>query len=266
MKFLRFKLLIFSLTILFSCAHRNTGQRTTGGSPNFFAHRSDLFEWSDKAGKFELLRESGRSSQKSDYVVRQRLRLSGGDREIVEQSVAISELGRLRNEVSIMRPKRSQYTVWFDGERYLSEMEMDIETKSMKVRLTSPEAEWNGERSVQFPEDNTVYCFFSAVIECAFMTGFIETAMKREAGRMNFYIVWDGYPFLMQQYVEIPEEVFSRAVLEYDGSENEKNRFVLRFAGQSIFYFVHPSGRYERLFWVGQGLSVVKRGSSNEGR
>jgi hypothetical protein len=267
MKFLKFSLILFLILSVVSCGHRERTPRPitiqAASKGNLFTHRSEVFDWTDKAGRFELLRETGRSSEQNEYIVRQRLRLNEGRRDIVEQSVVISQLGNLRGRVDVMRPQRSQYTVWFEGDRYFTELEIETESKSMKVRMASPDSEWNGEKRVPFPDSNSVYCFFSSVVECAFYTGFVETALREKTGSMNFYLVWEGYPFFMEQYIEVPQELFTRAVLTYDGTEREPNRFSLRFAGQSLFLFINTAGRFDRLFWVGQGLSIVKRGAGN---
>lgn len=228
-------------------------------SNQLFQYQSEQFSFTDRAGNFLLTRESGRSSEENYYVVKQSLKSTNS--EVLEQSVSYSQMGRLKNQINVMRPWKSQYAVWFDGKRYFSEMEMDLSSRSMIVRMRSPESQWNGESKIPFPEENAVYCFFSALAECASLTGFIEIAKSKKAGSMNFYIIWDGYPYYMQQYPEIPEELFSRAILEYDGDGAEnQNRFSLRFAGQTIFLFLGERGRYDRLFWVSQGLSIVKRG------
>ena len=55
----------------------------------------------------------------------------------------------------------------------------------MQVRLKSPESQWNQDELFKFPEGKGIYCFFSQIIECAAVTGFISEAMKQKSGRMN---------------------------------------------------------------------------------
>lgn len=245
-----------------SCSTTKTNSENIN-SNRLFALVKEQFELSDKSGRFILNRESGREAANKHFVVRQSLNQMSGKREPLEQTVTISQLGTLSNQLMVMRPMRSQYSVWFEGKRYFSEMEIDTSTKSMKVKLNSPESQWRGEQVIKFPDDQSVYCFFASIIECASITGFINTAMKKKSGRMNIMIVWEGFPYMSSQYVDIPDELFTPAILEYDGTDDRNlNRFSLRFAGQSLFFFVSSSGRYDRFFWVSQGLSVVKRGQS----
>lgn len=264
---LKFKLSIVLLLFFCGACANMPGKRVSSSdSLNLlFSPQTTLFEMTDKSGRFDFSRESGKATD-NRYVVKQQIRLPDGERKVLEQSISFSQIGKLRGEIDILRPALSQYTVWFDGDRYFSELKTDVEKKSLVVNMVSPEPEWNGERTIPFPDDNAVYCYFSQLIECAFITGFIEKAIDKRAGSMNMIILWEGYPFYMQQYPEIPQEPFTRAVLEFDGQTKDQGlRFSLRFSGQSIFYFVTKSGRYDRHFWVAQGLSVVRKGSSSEG-
>jgi len=245
-----------------SCAGR-TASKPKANTNLLFAFVNSQFELNDKSGKFLMTRESGRESTNQNFVVRQSIAHLTGKRENLEQFVTFSQVGQLKNKLLVMRPLRSQYTVWFDGQRYLSEMNLDVSSKSMRVKMDSPEAQWRGERVINFPDDQSIYCFFSSVIECASITGFISTALEKKIGRMNLMIVWEGYPYMSSQYHDIPDELFTPAILEYDGREgNNQNRFSLRFAGQNLFYFVNENGRFDRYFWVSQGLSVVRRGQN----
>jgi hypothetical protein len=253
---------LFLLFICLACASRNSG--VSSRKSNLLSSSvSEQFELSDKSGRFLLKRESGRESSNKNFVVRQSLNEMSGKRETLEQLITVSQIGTLNNKLMVMRPLRSQYSIWFEGQRYFSEMELDIPTKSMKVKLRSPESQWNGEENIRFPDDQSVYCFFATLIECAGLTGFISTAIEKKIGRMNLMIIWEGYPYMSSQYSDIPDELFTAAILEYDGnSDRHKNRFSLRFAGQSLFFFVSDNGRFDRYFWVSQGLSVVRRGQS----
>jgi hypothetical protein len=254
--------LILIIVLCFSCAGRQ--KATSKANANLlFSFVSSQFEFNDKSGRFLMTRESGREASSQNFVVRQSIAELTGKRENLEQLVTFSQVGQLKNKLLVMRPLRSQYTVWFDGQRYLSEMNIDVSAKSMRIKLESPEVQWTGERVVSFPDDQSIYCFFSSLIECASITGFINTALEKKAGRMNLMIVWEGYPYMSSQYQDIPDELFTPAILEYDGRQgSNQNRFSLRFAGQSLFYFVNENGRFDRYFWVSQGLSVVRRGQN----
>lgn len=254
-------ILIYYVLLLSSCAlsEKKQGQGLQANK-SILSVTKNTFMLSDKAGQFLVDRESGRLGQHNKFAVRQKVTSSDNTQNILEQLISISQVGKLNN-LSVLRPERSQYTVWFDGQRYFSELAVDVENRLLTIDMQSPESGWNGRKEVSFPSGTGVYCFYSQIIECASFTGFISKAINEKAGVMNFHIIWDGYPYIMEQYIGIPDQAFTEARLEYDGetSDGEK-RFLLRFYGETIFFMVNNNGGYDKQLWVSQGLSKIKRG------
>ena len=219
------------------------------------------YEFIDKGGKFFVYREAGRSGRGGDYVVKKRVYSQDKKREVLERSIAIATPGRL-NSVSIVKPRISQYTVWFDKKKYFSELKLDVNSKSMILRMNSPEKQWQGTRKVPFPKGTGVFCFFSMVVECVAATGFMEKAMERGHGKMKFHIIWDGYPYIREQYEYLPDEIFSSAEFVYEGGKKSgEKKFLLSTGGQTIFYVVKPGGFLTKKFWISQGMSMVEKKS-----
>ena len=186
----------------------------------------------------------------------------GKDKKTIEKSIAIATPGRLKN-VNIVRPQVAQYTVWFDKKRYFSELKLDVKSKSMVLKMDSPENQWKGVRKIPFPTGTGVYCFFSMIVECVSATGFIEKAIGKGHGKMRFHVIWDGYPYIQEQYQYLPDEVFSSAEFVFEGEhENGEKKFSLTTGGQTIMYFVQPEGLLKKIFWVSEGMSMV---AINEG-
>lgn len=251
--------LIF-LVVFSSCALATKQNVELNPNQKILQSDKSQFTLTDKSGSFLVERESGRLGNQNKYAVKQQLTTSSNTEQVLEQIISISQIGRL-NKLHILRPERSQYTVWFDGKKYFSELSIDAEKKLLVINLESPEKQWKGRTEKAFPTSTGVYCFYTQIVECASFTGFINKAIQEKIGIMNFYIIWDGYPYIMEQYDGIPLDVFSPARLEYDGktSDNE-NRFLLQFGGETIFYMVNDNGKYDKQLWVSQGLSKVKRG------
>lgn len=221
---------------------------------------NDEFVLTDKSGKFSVLRESGFGNKGKEYIVKKRVFLYGGDRsKILEQSIVISSPGTLKGETTILRPKISQYTVWFENKKYFSELKLNLKEKTLDISLKSPEKQWNGNKKVPFPKGTGVFCFYSQIIECANISKFIKMSSEKETGKMNFHVIWDGYPYFQEQFDNLPSNVFSEAILEFDGrNKMGQRRFTLNVAGQSIFYFIDSKNRLIKQFWVAQGLSMEK--------
>ena len=214
------------------------------------------FEMRDKSGLFRLVREFGPvASSKKVLAVKQVVQDSSG--VIFERSIVMGK-------VNILRPEKSEYTVWFDGKEYTNRIEINPKLKAMVVNLKSPEAEWNGEKVFTFPPGTGAYCYYSQILECAQVMNFMPKAIAAGGGAMNLHIVWEGYPYFQQQYVGIPDELFTQATFSYDG-ENHKGlrRFSLSISNsnQIIFYHVNKDGSLAAIFWPAQGLSIGSTGS-----
>ena len=250
------KILFLCLSIS-GCASKPTVSAPAGHSGK------QTFEMRDKSGLFRLTRESGAvANSKKIQAVKQIVKDSSG--VTLERSVVMGRVGSLKGKVSILRPEKSEYVVWFDAKEYSNRIEIDPKLKALVVNLKSPEAEWSGEKVFQFPPGTGAYCFFSQMIECAQVMNFIPKAIAAGGGSMNLHIVWEGYPYFQQQYIGIPDDLFTAATFTFDG-ENEKGmrRFSLSLANsnQIIFYHLHKDNSISAIFWPAQGLSIGSHGS-----
>ncbi|MBC7429643.1 MAG: hypothetical protein H7336_13580 [Bacteriovorax sp.] len=226
----------------------------------------DSFNYTDKNGQFLVKSASGYDKKNKAFYTKKTLEIPGRQKDrILEQSVVISSVGTLKKTIPILRPKISQYNVWFDGKKYSSELKINVAKKAIDVRMTSPESQWNGTKQVKFPSSKTLPCFFSQVIECAKISGFIKKATDKKTGVMNFVVIWEGYPYLNETFTDFPSELFSNAQLEYDGkTKQQERRFNLRVAGQSIFYVLNDKDVMTKMFWVSQGITITSKSLAKE--
>ncbi len=230
-------------------------------SSKVLIYQKNRFNLTDKSGSYWLLREAGFKAEKKEFVVKQKIIIEGKDEQSpLEKSVSISKLGTLEKGLSILRPVVSQFTVWFDGKKYFNEMRVSDDQKSIMLKLQSPEHKWNGTKQIDISNKSKVICFYSQVIECASITGFLKKSLKRRMGKMHFDLLWDGFPYFQQQYVGVNENLIEKAVLQYDGVlKRGETRFSLEVSGQVIFFIVDDKGSLIKKFWVSQGLSMIKR-------
>ncbi len=162
--------------------------------------------------------------------------------------------------MKILRPEFFQYQVWLNKQKYSGRGKIDLQKKAMQVRLKSPESQWNQDELFKFPEGQGIYCFFSQIIECAAVTGFISEAIKRRSGRMNFYLLFEGHPYFQEQYLGVAKNFFHRASLAYEGrNANGESKFALELDGPAVFYFVNDTLEMTKMFWPSQGLSMVEK-------
>lgn len=221
----------------------------------------ERFAYTDKNGAFLVKLSSGFNKKENTFFTKKTLEVPNKETDnILEQSIVLSDMGALKKKQPILRPKISQYTVWFEGKKYFSELKLNPGKKAIDVKMISPESQWNGTKQVKLPNTKALYCFFSQLIECAKTAGFITQAISKETGTMNLYIIWEGYPYLNETFSDFPAELFSRAQLEYDGkSSGDERRFNLKVAGQSIFFSVDKKEQMKKMFWVSQGISMVSK-------
>lgn len=254
-------LLIISLFLISSCAKL---QSLTGGSDSvdILETRNVVFDLSDKNGQFKQSRDTGYIKKSNDLFVKSRITTAdddGGKPKVLEQLIVVSNPGVLGKKVKALRPKVSQYVVWLEGQKFFSELKVNIKEQKLDVTMKSNEPDWNGKKSFDFPKGTGVFCFFSQLYECVGITGFFEKASTSEGGEMNFHIIWEGYPYFSEQYTDISSQPFSRANFKYDGKNPQgEMRFTLTVDNQSIFYFLDKNKEFSKMFWVAQGLSMTR--------
>ena len=223
-------------------------------------HRKKTFQFVDKSGEYLLTRESGLLEQKNQIVVKRKLFSQQGKDKPFEKSISITTPGYIK-KIKILRPHISQYSVWFDGKKYFTEISLNKNKKKLEVTMESPEEKWQGARLVDFPEGNGLYCFYTQIVECAHQTNFFSLSKQKKSGVMKFHIIWDGYPYIHEQYPDIPNDVFTKASFRYDGKNDDGHyRYSLNFANQTIFYMINDNNRLAGIHWVAQGLSISKMG------
>ena len=252
------KILISLLLILVSCSSQKKRKTVKASRP---VHYDTKMILQDKSGKFDVVRESGMAKNKKNYVTKYRVYSTNtSEKKILEQAIVFATPGVLSDKVKVMRPERSQYKVWFDKQLYQSETRTDPKNKSLIIKMTSPEKQWSGEKSFVFPGGNGVFCYFTQMFECVKFTGFIDKAIEASAGKMSFHIIWDGYPYFHQQYLNISPGPFAGAEMEYDGKTKEgEHRFSVSASGNAIFYLYNENKEYVKMFWPAQGLSLYDK-------
>lgn len=218
------------------------------------------FDLVDKAGAFVVVRDNGYREKDNRFLTKSAIYPENDDRnKLLEESVTISNPGALGGKVKVMRPFASRYRVWFDGKEYKTEMFLREKEKGLEIKMTSPEEQWSGNKMVTLPKGTGVFCFLNQLVECVRMTGFFNLASKNDTGVMNFHLIWDGYPYYSQQYLNLPNEPISEAKLTFDGrTASGDSRFTLDVENQKIFYFVDKEYNFIKRFWVAQGLSQTR--------
>jgi hypothetical protein len=247
--------LILTLLWLASCANWGRGVSTR------LDFEKRVFRLSDIYGETRVQRERG-MSKGNRFSVKTIVSSLANKDLVLEKSVSISKLGTHKNGFTTLIPERSQFQVWYEKQRYFSDIRVDTEQNKVHVTLKSPEGKWRGGREFPLHGKGGVYCFYSQLIECIKVTGFMKKALKSGMGEMNFYIIWDGYPYFQHNLSNVKSEVISVAKFNMEGVNRQGiMSFNLEFGGQVIFFHLDKKGSLVKMFWIAQGISLVKDSS-----
>ena len=243
--------LIFTIFIFQSCSYLSLNNKALLNS------RTQSFSQEEEAGEFLFRRKVGFDGNKN-YVVKSDLTKLGNEDIALEKTITISKVKTINKKLRLLIPQKSESQYFLDGKKYFSRI--SISDKKITVKMISPEKQWNGEKEFVLTKGNGNICFYANIVECAIVSGFLSKAIETNMGKMNFYIVWEGYPYFHEQFLNIPNEVFSRATLVYDGVNRRKeHRLTLSAGGQSQFYFVDKEYKIIRHVWSSQGFQRESR-------
>ncbi|HXH74361.1 MAG TPA: hypothetical protein VNJ08_05320 [Bacteriovoracaceae bacterium] len=242
--------LLILLFILSSCATKPEAPDRVGRASYAFV---------DASGKYSFDREN--------KIVNKRLvsRVTLTDvksRKLVEKSITVSQIGTIKNKKSrivTVRPMASEFTVWLEGKKYSSVMRLDTKNKSMTVQVESPDAKVNGTSQVAFPK-GSYFCFYSQIPDCLYHNQFLQRSIKKPNEELNFYVVWDAYPFIQEQYNGIGHKLFERAQLKFEGEVKKNLRYMVELEGQAIHYNFSEAFDLVNMSWIAQGITVVPPG------
>jgi hypothetical protein len=246
-------LIVTSILLLNSCAYLKKITTTEKVENKKF----NSYKLVDQTGTFKLDRVKGYTADKKFVIKKKLFDLNKAGKE-VEQSITISVPKNVADGVSVIEPEKSESIYWFDGKKYKSIINFDRSRKKITVNLESPDANWNGKKSTTLTNENAVYCFFSQLIECVQRTNFLRLSRKKKVGEMNLFVLWDGFPYFNEQYLQSSSRIISPALFRYLGSTKEGYiKYELEVEEQIIFYFVSRDSHLAKMYWVSQGLSLT---------
>ena len=241
---------VLILFLLSACAH----VLDTGVAPK---EGLRTFKYVDASGTYVFTREN--KLLKNRLITRTQISSQAGSQKLLEKSVMVTELGSVKGKdgrLLVSRPFASDFTVWLEGKRYDSKFRLEPATKSMSVDLMSPEEKWKGKSSVLVPK-GTLFCFFSQIPDCLYHNMLLTKTMERKGEDTSFYVVWDGYPFVQEQFSGAGTKLFAPAVLKYDGEHKSTLRYIVEVNGQSVLYHFSKSFDLVRMLWIAQGVSII---------
>lgn len=236
-----------------SCAGLSTGKPTEGKSG---------YNFTDVTGTYRLNREHKVINKK--LVTRTQLFSGAGSSKNLEKSINVAHLGSIKqgkNRLLVLRPEASDFTVWLDGKKYSSNMRINTKNKTLQIKLDSPESKWQGTREVPFPKAKN-FCFYSQIPDCLYHNMLLTRAMESKPQKMEFYVIWDNWPYMQEQLTNIGSEVFASASVSFEGPKQNTLRFLVEVEDQMLLYHFSKSFDLVRMNWIAQGITVAPLGES----
>ncbi len=242
------KIILLLLLFLLSCS-----------TPTSFAPQGkNRFVYRDLSGEYSYERDT--KTVKNKVVTRYQLSQSGDQmRRALEKSIVVSEKGSVKingKSQIVMRPLMSQYTVWLEGKKHFTQLKTLIKEKSLEITMDSPEAKWKGRKIIKFP-GGVNFCYFSQLAECLTHTGILGRLIVKPHQKVPLTVIWDNYPYLLDQLTNIENNVFGRAEVYLDEDEKNLYRIALDITGQTVFYHFTRNWELEKMSWVAQGITLM---------
>ncbi len=236
-----------------------------GCSSHFFQGEPRLgkstYSYVDESGSFNLIRESKLLDKK--LVTRnQMVQKTGAGAKILEKSVLLSRLGSIKlknSRLLTVRPEASEYTVWIEGKKYFSKMNINPSQKSMTLTLDSPEPNWKGTSDISFPKGK-YFCFFNQIPECLYHNYLLSNSKNADNKKMDFFVIWDNYPFISDLLTAVGRKLFAPATVKFDGEINHLFRYIVEIENQVILYQFSRSFDLVKVAWISQGITIAPPG------
>ena len=244
------KFFLIILTFL-SCAHPNgIFEREKNESHD----KKEFYTFEDYSGKYTVTREI---KMRPSKLVSRVIILSSAGVEL-ENQVAVSKIGSVKsgkkNRLAIL-PEASQFKVWYDKEQYESYAVIDKKKRSIEIDIKKPKEKNPQKESYKLPK-GSIFCYYSQIPECLKMQNLLVSSAKKP---LSFYIIWDSYPFHTEQFQGVSSEPVVMAKLSLSKYDNNEFKFIVDIGNQVIFYHYDKSLNFIKMFWISQGISLVKQ-------
>lgn len=244
---------LFLLFLISSCSSsRFTGNPREGKT---------TYSHVDESGSFDFIRES-KVIKKKIVTRNQLIDRKGSGAKLLEKTIMVSQVGSIKSKKSrllTVRPQASEYSVWLEGKKYISRMQLNPAKKSMKISLESPEARWQGTSEVPFPKGK-YFCFFNQIPECLYHNYLLVKAAENENRRYDFYVIWDSYPFVQDILTKVGNKLFAPASVKFDGEIKGLFRYIVEVEGQAVLYQFTKSFDLVKVAWITQGITIAPPG------
>ncbi len=216
------------------------------------------YYYRDVSGLYNYDRET--KTIKNKVVTRYQMSLTSDQtKRPLEKSIVVAEKGSVKaggKSILVQRPLMSQYTVWLEGKKHFSQLKTLMNEKSLEIKMDSPDSRWKGIKKVKFP-GGIHFCYFSQLAECLINTGILGKSIGRAHSKTAITVIWDNYPYVLDQLTHVQDSVFARAEVYLDEEEKNLYRIGVDITGQTIFYHFSKNWELVKMSWIAQGITLM---------
>ena len=230
------KSLLIVIFILSSCSSAQNVSLKSGDKTQFY-------NYIDASGSFSVRRDNKMSG--NSMITRNQLSSYNGA-EVLEKSITVSRVGKLKGNSIAVLPETSQFEVWFSGKKYETKIKINRANRVANIQMQSPDKRWNGSETKKLSAARVI-CFFSQLPECLKVQNILIFAKDK---KIPVQIIWDNYPYHIELYKGMNQELITQGSFYFSDKVDDLLRFELDIGNQILFY------HYDRsLDFVAQGIS-----------
>lgn len=241
---------IFSILIIatiLSCSQLPS--RKTGNTSNSFKR----YSLQDKSGEFLITRQVKAKGPK--LIVKKEVFSANELNVALEKTISVSDKGSVKTSngiVGALRPNITQHTIWYEKQKFFTQLKLNPKNKTLEITTDSPEAKWSGTKTYPVPK-GSVYCFFSQIPECVKFYGLISNRKKP----VTIQVIWDNYPYHQEMYDNVSADPFEKGLWAFDKATKTGTRFGLLLGNQVVLYEFDRDSNFLNMYWVAQGISIT---------
>ncbi len=243
--------LLFFYFLVISCAHNAAMIEDIKDQSH---NEKNFFTYEDYSGQYTVTREIKVQASK---LISRVLILSSAGVEL-ENQVAVSKFGTIssgkQKRVAIL-PEASHFKVWYNKKLFESKINVNKKNRTLDIEIIKPPDKIPKQEIYKLPKGST-FCYYSQLPECLKMQNLLVVAAKKP---IPLYIIWDNYPFNLEQYQGISSEPVVLGNLSLSKYDNNEFKYIVDIGNQVIFYHYDKSLNFIKMFWVSQGISLVKQ-------
>lgn len=235
-----------SLFLIFFLACSSSRNAVLSGSSN------KTFILKDRSGEFLYKRDI--KIKNGEIATRVTVMSPTNTSQVAEKTVTVSKIGK-NSKSKILRPEISQHSIWYEKEKYFSQLKTNIQKRSLSVLMESPEEKWQGAKQIRYPQGR-IFCFFSQIPECVKFYGMLN---NDPSSGFSIVVIWDNYPYQVEAYNNIGESPFQSAAFRFESEYKGTFRYKLEMSNQIIFYEFDVNREFDKMYWIAQGITLVRR-------